>query len=158
MLILLSHCYAWLSEFNTCVIVSPILLSTMVIVSWLVHWVSLFIWFANLGFLVTYPLWTHHMMYLHVAFWAMAPHLTFAPFVPKNLVHLFYDLYCNKAFAITFYEFSTYTLGKEHVCHGLEIFPMLFLLQHQLGSIMSIELKRHHCSQSIVSTPLKVGQ
>jgi hypothetical protein len=96
-------------------------------------------------------------MYLHATFWVMAPHLISTPFVPNTLVHLFYDLYCNETFAITFKKISTY-IGHEHVYHGLEISPMLFLLQHQLESIRLIELKKYHCSQSIASTPLIVGQ
>jgi hypothetical protein len=46
---LLSHCCAWSSELNTYVTVSPILLPIVVVASWLINWVSLVIWFANLG-------------------------------------------------------------------------------------------------------------
>ncbi len=46
---LLSHCYAWSNVFNTCVTILSILLSTMVVVYWLINWVSLVIWYTTLG-------------------------------------------------------------------------------------------------------------
>ncbi len=53
-------------------------------------------------FPMTHPLWTHHLMYLHAAFWVMVPHLILAPFLPKFLVDLSYDLYYNEALVTNF--------------------------------------------------------
>ncbi len=44
-----------------------------------------------------HPLWTHHMIYVHVVVWVMVPHLILASFVPNFLANFFYDLWCNKA-------------------------------------------------------------
>jgi hypothetical protein len=41
---------------------------------------------------------------------------------------------------------------------ALEFFLMLVLHQHQFGSVTSIDLKKYHYSQFIVSTPPIVGQ
>jgi hypothetical protein len=48
-LTLLPHCRAWSSEFNTYVIISLILLSTIVVVFWSINWVSLVVWSTSMG-------------------------------------------------------------------------------------------------------------